>query len=201
QFGDMPRPRPRPAPDASPGGPRKVSPLAITLGVLAVLVILLVIASEVWTKYLWMDQLEYTDVLMTRWLTQGLLFLGGFVVFAVPLFLSLRLAYTKRPVYPPITREQEALEQFRAAVDPLRRGLTYGAPLIIGAFGGLALSRGWKDVQLFLHPQDFGQVDPIFENDISFYVFTLPLIDMLISFGQFVLLVSIVGAVIGHFIY
>ena len=199
-FGDMPRPRPRPAPDAS-GGSRRISPLAITIGILVLLIILLVVASEIWTKYLWMDQLEFTDVLMTRWFTQALLFLAGFVVFAVPLFLSLRLAYTQRPVYPPVTREQEALEQFRAAVDPLRRGLTYGAPVVIGAFGGLALSRAWKDVQLFLHPQDFGQVDPIFENDISFYVFTLPLIDLLISFGQFVLLVSIVGAVIGHFIY
>src|SRR5699024_778067 len=166
-FGDMPRPRPRPAPDASTSGPRRISPLAITAGAIVLLIILLVIASEVWTKYLWMDQLEYTS----------------------------------RPVHPPVTREQEALEQFRAAVDPLRRGLTYGAPLVIGAFGGLALSRRWQDVQLFLHPQDFGQTDPVFGNDISFYVFTLPLVDLLISFGQFVLLVSIVGALIGHFIF
>src|SRR5690606_30280966 len=145
--------------------------------------------------------LEYADVLFVRWGTQVALFLAGFLAFSIPLFISLRMAYTKRPVYPPITREQEALEQFRAAVDPLRRGLTYGAPVVIGAFGGLALSRRWQDVQLFLHPQDFGQVDPIFENDISFYVFTLPLIDLLVSFGQFVLLVSIVGAIVGHFIY
>ena len=200
-FGDMPRPRPRPAPASNQGGSGKISPLAITIGALVALIALLVIASEVWTKYLWMDQLEFTDVLTTRWLTQGLLFVGGFVLFAVPLFLSLRIAYMKRPIYPPVTREQEALEQFRAAVDPLRRGLTYGAPVVIGAFGGLALSRRWQDVQLFLHPQDFGQVDPIFENDISFYVFTLPLIDLLVSFGQFVLLVSIVGALVGHFIY
>ena len=173
----------------------------ITVIALGVLIALLVLASEVWTKYLWMDQLEFTDVLVTRWVTQALLFVAGFVVFAVPLFLSLRIAYTKRPVYPPITREQEALEQFRAAVDPLRRGLTYGAPIVIGAFGGLALSRRWQDVQLFLHPQDFGETDPVFSNDISFYVFTLPVIDVLVSFGQFVLLVSIVGALIGHFVY
>src|SRR5690625_7296304 len=38
-------------------------------------------------------------------------------------------------------------------------------------------------------------------NDISFYVFTLPMIDIAISFSQFVLLVAIVGALIGHFIY
>lgn len=175
--------------------------MVITVGVLVAMIVLLVIASEVWTKYLWMEQLDYSAVLLTRWGTQVVLFLLGFVLFAVPLFFSLRLAYTKRPIYPPVTREQEALEQFRAAVDPLRRGLTYGAPVVIGAFGGLALSRRWQDVQLFLHPQDFGRTDPVFGNDISFYVFTLPLIDLLVAFGQFVLLVAIVGALIGHFIY
>ena len=88
-FGDMPRPRPRPAPDASSSGPRRISPLAITIGALAVLVVLLVIASEVWTKYLWMDQLGFTDVLSVRWITQGVLFVVGFLLFAIPLFLSL----------------------------------------------------------------------------------------------------------------
>lgn len=200
-FGDMPRPRPRPASSPSSKDSRKISPLAITLGVLALAVVLLVIASEVWTKYLWTEQLGYTDVLLTRWITQAVLFVIGVVLFAVPLFISLRLAYTKRPIYPPVTREQEALEQFRAAVDPLRKGLTYGAPIVIGAFGGLALSRAWQLVQLFLHPKSFGQSDPIFGNDISFYVFQLPLIDLLISFGQFVLLVAIVGALVGHFVY
>lgn len=200
-FGDTPRPRPRPAPDSSGSQRRRLSPLAITALAVGALVVLLVLASEVWTKYLWMNQLGFTDVLTVRWVTQGLLFVVGFLLFAVPLFLSLRIAYAKRPVYPPVTREQEALEQFRAAVDPLRRGLTIAAPLIIGAFGGLAASRSWQEVQLFLHPQSFGEADPILGNDISFYVFTLPMIDIAISFAQFVLLVAIVGALIGHFIY
>ena len=70
----------------------------ITVIVLGALVVALVIASEVWTKYLWTDQLGFTDVLLTRWVTQAILFAVGFVVFAVPLFLSLRMAYTRRPV-------------------------------------------------------------------------------------------------------
>ncbi|APX32315.1 hypothetical protein BH708_05785 [Brachybacterium sp. P6-10-X1] len=200
-LGDTPRPRPRPAPDSSSSTPRRLSPLAIAAIVVAALVILLVVASEVWTKYLWMDQLEFTDVLVVRWVTQAVLFVLGFLLFAIPLFFSLRIAYTKRPIYPPVTREQEALEQFRSAVDPLRRGLTIAAPLIIGAFGGLAASRSWQDVQLFMHPQSFGETDPVFGNDVGFYVFTLPVIDLFVSFGQFVLLVAIVGALIGHFIY
>ena len=178
-----------------------MTPLGITAIVLGAVVIALVLASEIWTKYLWFEQLGFTDVLLTRWVTQGVLFVIGFALFAVPLYLSLRHAYTSRPVYPPITREQEALEQFRAAVDPLRRGLTIIAPLLIGGFGGLAAARRWQEVQLFLHPQQFGTEDPVFGRDISFYVFQLPIIDDAIAFTQFVFLVALVGALIGHFVY
>ena len=178
-----------------------MTPLGITAIVLGAAAIALVLASEIWTKYLWFEQLGFTDVLLTRWVTQGVLFVIGFALFAVPLYLSLRHAYTSRPVYPPITREQEALEQFRAAVDPLRRGLTIIAPLLIGGFGGLAAARRWQEVQLFLHPQTFGTEDPVFGRDISFYVFQLPIIDDAIAFTQFVFLVALVGALIGHFVY
>lgn len=178
-----------------------MSPLVITLIVLGALTALLVIASEVWTKYLWFDQLGRSDVLMTRWGTQGLLFVLGFALVAVPLYISLRLVYVKRPVYPPVTREQEALEQFRSAVDPLRRGLTIIAPIVLGGFGGLAAAQYWQDALLFVNAQPFGQKDPVFDRGISFFMFQLPLIDALVSFSQFVVLIALVGAVLGHFVY
>jgi uncharacterized membrane protein (UPF0182 family) len=198
-LGDQPRPQPA---DAGPSRPRRrISPLSITIGVLALIVVILLIASAVWTRYLWFDQIGFVDVLATRWITQGLLFLVGFVVFAIPLYFSLRLTYTRRPVYPPVTREQEAMEQFRSAVDPLRRGITIAAPIVIGAFAGLAATRRWEDVQLFLHPQTFGSADEVFGLDVGFYVFTLPVITMIISFLQFMILISAVAAVAGHFVY
>ncbi|MCL6423807.1 UPF0182 family protein [Brachybacterium sp. JHP9] len=199
-IGDQPRP-PRPQPAPADGTRRPISPLSITVGALGALIALLIAASEVWTRYLWFDQVGYSDVLLTRWGTQVVLFVLGFLAFAIPLFLILRLTHARRPVYPPVTREQEALEQFRAAVDPLRQGITWAAPLVIGAFGGLAASRAWQEVQLFLHPQDFGQADAIFGKDAGFYVFTLPLVDMVIAFAQFAVLVCAVGAVAGHFVY
>jgi uncharacterized membrane protein (UPF0182 family) len=200
-FGDTPEPEPAPRGNTPHQGRRRRSPIAITLLALAVIVILLIIASQVWTRYLWFDQVDFSRVLITKWVTSGILFVIGFIAFAVPLYVSLRLAYTRRPVYPPVSREQEALEQFRTAVDPLRRGITNVGPIVIGAFGGLAAARKWQDVQLFLHPQSFGTTDPILHKDPSFYIFTQPMISSAISFGQFVLLVAAVGALAGHFVY
>jgi uncharacterized membrane protein (UPF0182 family) len=196
-----PHPRPDHPAGSHPRERRRLSPLAITIFVLLALVVLLVAASVFWTRYLWFDQLGFTDVLVTRWVTQGILFVVGFVAFAVPLYLSLRLSYTKRPIYPPVTREQEALEQFREAVEPLRRAITTAGPIVIGAFAGLAAARRWEDVQLFLHRQSYGETDPILNVDIGFYVFSLPIIQSAISFGQFLVLVAGVGALAGHFVY
>lgn len=198
------------SPGATPGlgpddggqpGRRRRSPLVITLLVVAVLVILLLIASEVWTEFLWFDQLGFTRTLLTRWGTQVALFVIGFALFAIPLHLGLRLGHKRRPVYPPITREQEAVDRFRQAIDPLRRGLTIVAPLVLGGFGGLAAAQQWQSAQLFLHPQSFQKTDPIFGLDVGFFVFTLPMIDQALTFVQFALFTALIGTVASHVVY
>lgn len=180
---------------------KRPSPALVTLGVLVALVLLIIVLAQTVTAYLWFDQLGFRDVLVTRWITQAILFLIGASVFAIPLHLSLRHAFRARPRHPVLTREQEALEQFRTTVEPLRRGLTVVAPLAVGIFGGLGASHAWQEVLLFLHPQSFGSSDPLFGRDVSFYVFTLPMIDMALAFARFALLVTIVGALIGHVVF
>lgn len=159
------------------------------------------VLAEVWTRYLWFDQLGFDEFLIKRWITQGILFLLGTVVIAVPIYFSLRFAYSKRPIYPPVTREQQALEQFREAVDPLRKVITYAAPVILGIFGGLTAARSWQNVLLMINQESFGTTDPIFNHDVSFYVFTLPIVDLLLGMANFIVLASALAAVAGHFIY
>ncbi|MEA1975021.1 MAG: UPF0182 family protein [Bacillota bacterium] len=45
----------------------------------------------------------------------------------------------------------------------------------------------WKDILLFFNAQSFNQTDPIFNFDISFYVFKLPLIKSILSMIIFIL--------------
>lgn len=200
-FGTSDQPAtPRPGQGAR-GRRGRVSPLGVTVAALVVIVVAIVILSEVATRYLWFDQLGFQEVLTTRWVVQAILFVIGALVFALPLHVSLRLAYSRRPVYPPVTREDEALEQFRSAVEPLRRGITILAPILVGAFAGLAASRSWENVLLFLNAQDFGATDPQFGLDVGFFVFTLPVIDLLLALGRFTFLIALVGGIVGHFVY
>lgn len=51
--------------------------------------------------------------------------------------------------------------------------------LFFGLVIGLAASVWWRDLLLFFNRGDFGYVDPIFNRDASFYIFTLPILNHL----------------------
>jgi uncharacterized protein len=63
--------------------------------------------------------------------------------------------------------------------------LIYPQPLLIGAAilmslaFGLVISEHWAKVLPFFNPTPFGEVDPQFEQDISFYIFKLPVWELL----------------------
>jgi len=77
---------------------------------------------------------------------------------------------------------------------PVFWGLLAVGLLVALGLGGLVAS-GWTTVQLFLHRVPFGQVDPTFGRDISFYLFELPLYRLAQSYANALLLVTI--AIVG----
>ncbi|HEY9761159.1 MAG TPA: UPF0182 family protein [Trichocoleus sp.] len=59
------------------------------------------------------------------------------------------------------------------------RWVTRLAAVLMSLGFGLILSSHWAKVLLALNPAPFGQVDPIFNRDISFYILSLPLWELL----------------------
>ena len=57
--------------------------------------------------------------------------------------------------------------------------------------GGMAVG-GWDQIQLFMHRVPFGQVDPTFKFDISFFLFDLPFYRLLQAFVNSILLTTLV---------
>ena len=51
------------------------------------------------------------------------------------------------------------------------------AGLILSVIMGLAAAAEWDDVLRFLHRMPFGVADPVFGQDVGFYMFTLPLVE------------------------
>ncbi len=180
---------------------RRRGPLLPTLVVLGVLIVAFVGFAEIWTNFLWFDQLGFGEVLRTQLLTQALLFIAGALVMGISVWVSLSAAYRTRPVYAPSTPEQASLDRYRETLEPLRRLVAIAVPATLGLFAGSAAAGQWQTVLLFLNRATFGTTDAQFGLDAGFYVFTLPFLQFTVGFATAVLLLSGIGALVTHYLY
>ncbi|MGB3827241.1 MAG: UPF0182 family protein [Ornithinimicrobium sp.] len=157
--------------------------------------------AQLWTEFLWFDSVGYRTVLTTRLGTQVALFAIAGLVTGLIVWSSLTIAYRKRPIYAPSSPEQANLDRYRAALEPVRRLVFLGVPIALGAFSGAAAMAQWETVLLWVHREPFGVTDEQFNMDVGFYVFTLPFLDVLVSFATLVLGLALLGALLTHYVY
>lgn len=179
---------------------KKPSPLLLTLGAVAVLLVLFVVFAQVFTEALWFQQLGFLQVFTTEWIAKIILFFVGVLIMGGAIWFPLMLAYKKRPVYAPTSPRQENLDRYREAIEPLRRVVTIVVPAVIGVMGGVALSAAWQQALLFVNASEFGQKDPQFNMDLGFYMFHFPLLRTVADYVAMALLLSLIAAVIAHYL-
>ncbi|MEK7460263.1 MAG: UPF0182 family protein [Patescibacteria group bacterium] len=63
--------------------------------------------------------------------------------------------------------------------------------LVVAVFLGLVAASGWQDVLKFLNATPFGTTDPIFGRDISFYVFSLPVITFVLGILKTIIIAAL----------
>lgn len=168
---------------------------------MAVIVIAFVYLSQVYADVLWYNQLGFLEVFVTENLTRIALFLAAFLLMAGAVFFSLRIAYRSRPIYAPDSAIQDNLNRYQAQLEPIRRLLMLGIPVVLGAFAGTAASSQWQQVLLFLNQEPFGTDDPEFGLDYSFYLFTLPFLGFVTGFLISVVIISAIATVLTHYLY
>ncbi|MDT3767806.1 UPF0182 family protein [Gleimia hominis] len=206
-FSSFPRP---PAGGRPPSGPRKPSggnrkrkgltPLRLTLLILAVVAGLLYLASTLGTEVLWFNQLRSARVLWTKWLSVAAIVVVATACIATIVGVNMTWAYRKRPQS---TRGGvgASLREYQQVIEPARRVIFWGIPLVIGLFTGLGLAVDWRRILMFINGTSFGQKDPQFGFDLSFYVFTLPIVQMLLSLLTTVFVVSLIAVAVVHYLY
>lgn len=172
--------------------------LTITAAVLAVIVILFFVFAGLYTDILWYNQLGYLNVLTTQWIAGVVMFLVGFFAMAVPVWVSIEVAFRWRPVYAKLNSQ---LDRYQQVIEPLRRLATLGIPAVLGIFAGVAASTRWTVVLQWLNQTSFGTTDPQFHLDISFFVYDLPFWQAVIAFASAVVLLSALAALATSYLY
>ena len=161
---------------------------------LVVLLVFMVMPSviELATEWLWFSEMAY-DGIFTRTLTAKVT-IGGVVFFLAfgCLAMSLRLALKRftRPytLFPgggdiqPVVLEPRQLQMLSTAVVTL-----------LSLFLALFASNEWLTWLMFQNAVPFGYTDPLFERDASFYIFSLPFLDLVRYLTLTVVVLSLIG--------
>jgi uncharacterized membrane protein (UPF0182 family) len=176
----------------------------LVIGAIAVLLVLFTAIgtlTNVYVDYLWFDETGYTEVFWTELQTRLLLFAVAGVATGGLVALSVYLAYRFRPTFRPMSLEQQNLERYRQSVEP-RRGLVLTAiGVLIGLFSGFTAQSSWETWLQFRNSTEFGRVDQEFGIDLSFFLFEYPFYRLLLNFGFGIVLLSLIGAVLTHYVF
>lgn len=178
----------------------KVGPGAITVMVLVLLGLFVYAASSFWTEILWFQQMHATRILLTRWGVIAGLAVVGVVLSVAVLRTMIGLAHRHRVS----SKRGEAaanLRQYQDAIEPFKKLAFWLVALVLGIPAGLRLAEGWQTVLTWLNATPFGKTDPIFGWDVSFFVFTLPFLELVVSFLLHLVILSLVVSIVASYLY
>ena len=124
-----------------------------------------------YTDFAWYDSLDLASVFYTRLWAQLALFGLGAVLFW--LFVAANVIIGRR--LEPDGLADTPLQQITDALGLRIVPIVLLVAAFFAFFMGLTVSALWENVLLYFNQTDFGVVDPIFNRDVSFFVFTLPI--------------------------
>ncbi len=187
-----------PNPPAQATRQRRLSPLAITVVLVVILILGFLAVAAVLAEVMWYRQTGYLPVLTTQWLAAGAMFLIGFLGIAVPVFFAIDIAYRKRPVYARLTAQ---LDRYQELFEPLRRLVKWGLPAVVGLFGGFSTAAQWQSVLLWFNGENTGETDAQFGLDISFFLFDLPMLQGIVAFASAATLLALIAGIATSYLY
>lgn len=194
----MPSAQGLPRPPRLGRGPKLLLPLVIAA---VVLLTLGSVFTSFYTDLLWFRSVEFSKVFTTQLRTRLLLFVVFGLITAVVVAANVLVAYRVRPPFRPLSAEQQGLERYRVGIDPYRRWVLLAAAGVLGLMAGSSAASRWNVWLLWRNAVPFGQKDPQFGKDISYFTFTYPFQRFLLGFAFFVVVLSLLAAAATHYLY
>nr|WP_090872000.1 UPF0182 family protein [Oceanobacillus limi] len=165
--------------------------VGIVLGILVVLLVLGLIAAQFLTDYIWMDTLGFGTVFTTVLGSKVILGVIGFILYLILSYVT--FTWIRRSYIGHFHGNQlPSFIQSKKASSLIILGIS----VFVGLIGSSIIQGfGWEPALKLLNHATFGETDPYFNMDISFYLFVLPFIkfvvNILLGLGIFFLLVEI----------
>ncbi len=190
----------------------KKGSLVLVASIIAVL-ITSALLSRFFVDLLWFDSLGFRAVFMTAWITEIVIFFASAGVSFVLLLLNGLVAVKTSPPRRPrgfrvVGRGSEGLpEVIELSLDNLPWQLIIvAAALVLSLFIGFAQTGNWDTVLKWFYAAPFGRLDPLFKHDLGFYVFSLPVYQLIVDWAHLLIFLSAALAALvywvrGDFVY
>jgi len=155
---------------------------------LGIIILLIVIFAGafigLYGDWLWFGSLNLQSVFWTMLSNQIMIGLIAGIVFFVFAYLNLRIV--------------------KRVLKAKNKKVGLGFVILIGVlalFIGSGFSSGWLTPLLYSNSTPFGMTDPVFANDISFYVFELPYYYFVLSYVMVTVVLSMIVSFAGYLVY
>ncbi len=143
-------------------------------GILLIVWVALVILLTYVTDWWWFTEIGFTTVFLTSLTARLVLWAAVTAVSAAILIANVFIA-TKSGVMAEGTSYKVWGDSY-INKRRLLRLLGLGGSLAVACLFGLIAAASWQEVLLWLNAVPFGQLDPIFNRDIGWYIFTWPVV-------------------------
>ncbi|MEV8375641.1 UPF0182 family protein [Kribbella sp. NPDC056861] len=178
--------------------PRALLP---TIATLIVLLILFSVFTDVWTQRLWYRSVDLGSVFSTVIGTRVLLFVVVGLLMAAAVVANVIVAFRTRPRVALAPSPSPGFERYGDMLQQRGKIAVGVLATLMLVFGGSAASGEWKVFLAWRNRSPFGVTDKHFNKDIAFFVFDYPWLRVLLGFGYSIVLLSLVAAIITHYLY
>jgi len=180
----------------------KKTSLILAASIIVILVVLAIL-SRFFVDLLWFNTLGFRAVFTTTWLTVIIVFVIATALSSTLLLISgliaLRTTAGSRGSrgFRVVGRNAQGLpEVIEFSLDKIPWRLIIPAvALLVGLFIGFAQTSNWDTILKWLYAAPFGRSDPLFGHDLGFYVFSLPVYELLRDWALLIIFLSAATAV------
>ncbi|OGO21476.1 MAG: hypothetical protein A2Z28_04330 [Chloroflexi bacterium RBG_16_51_9] len=162
--------------------------MPLILIIILALFIIFNIAKDLYTEWLWFSSLKYGSVYATVLKTRAIVFFLSAISFAIIFLGNLGLAVRLVPKTEARYWPWDIMRRLQAML----RTSVIAATVLLSLIFGLVAQSKWEIILRFLNQQPFGITDPVFHREVSFYVFSLPFLNLLQGWLLWALIVTLV---------
>ncbi|MDP3244539.1 MAG: UPF0182 family protein [bacterium] len=151
------------------------------------------------TDWWWFSEVGHTQIFITSLVAKIALFLSAGIFAVAFLLTNFSLAIRSKISWTavlPVALIGQPMNVDSRIIKKLAVVLSVG----VAIFFGLAAAASWQEVLKFISGAAFGATDPIFNKDIGFYIFSLPVFQTGLGLIKFLILLSLAGCAIIYFL-